>query len=319
MFKGKNLLNVLALSILISNSAFSMSYADTDYTINRKIEIVLDSARDRQLSVLKSSVNSLNVQINGKSVSKNPDIYFRSNELMIPIKAIAQALDYDLRWIDSTKTAVLDDKAIAALATANDYYYSYGQMADIRLDTTPEIRNSRMYVPLDFLSEVLKARVEIENRTINISVDQKYANSVLKLSQIAKNYTKTLTDAGLFDIKPSIVHITDKTGFAIYRANMKKEDNTFMVLTSAAFDVKNGNTVPLTRAVITKDMDAFREKVTAYAKRFTDIPVKFDDTTSYYLKEKNGSIYFILLLQNSKGHYFELSMPYSDVSSMMQI
>lgn len=319
MFKGKRVINVLALSILISNSAFFMSFADTDYTINRKIEIVLDSSRDRQLSVLKSSVNSLDVKINGKSISKNPDIYFRSNELMIPIKAIAQALDYDLRWIDSTKTAVLDDKAIAALATANDYYYRYGQMADIRLETTPEIRNSRMYVPLDFLSEVLKAKVDIENRTIGITVDQKYANSVLKLSQIAKNYTKTLTEAGLFDIKPSIVHITDKTGFAVYRANMKKDDSTFMVLTSMAFDVKNGNTVPLTRAIPAKDMDAFREKVTAYAKRYTDIAVKLDDSTNYYLKEKNGNVYFILLLQNSKGHYFELSIPYSEVSGMMQI
>ena len=182
----------------------NISYAATDYSINRKVEIVLDSKRDNALSSLKSRVSTINLTLNGKKV-KTTDIYFRNNELMLPIRNVAQAFDLSLSWDQNTRTASLDDKAIVSKATANDYYYSYGSFADIRLDITPEIKNCKMYVPLDFLSEVLKANVETDANKITANLTVAPANSAIKLNEIAKNQIASLQDGGMNNIKINII------------------------------------------------------------------------------------------------------------------
>lgn len=82
-----------AICILTTN----ISYAATDYSISRKVEIVLDSKRDNALSYLKSRISTINLTLNGKRV-RNSDIYFRNNELMLPIRNVAEAFNLDLSW-----------------------------------------------------------------------------------------------------------------------------------------------------------------------------------------------------------------------------
>ena len=49
-----------AVFVLTTN----ISYAANDYSINRKVEVVLDSKRDNTLSSLKSRVSTINLTLN---------------------------------------------------------------------------------------------------------------------------------------------------------------------------------------------------------------------------------------------------------------
>lgn len=298
-----------AVFVLTTN----ISYAANDYSINRKVEVVLDSKRDNTLSSLKSRVSTINLTLNGKKV-KNNDIYFRNSELMLPIRNVAQAFDLSLGWDPKTRTASLDDKAIVAKATADDYYYSYGEMADIRLDITPEIRSGKMYVPLDFLSEVLKANVDIESTKIAVKLTVAPANAAIKLHEIAKSQISSLQDGGMNNIKINIVYIGDKTGYVVYEGSMIKDSSSYKILTSKAFDIKNGNVIPLTRAVSSKNMDAFKLVVEPYSNS-----VKLDDSTNFYIRPIDNKLFFTILSQDSKGNYYEIQIPYEKVSELVNI
>ncbi len=291
----------------------NISYAATDYSINRKVEIVLDSKRDNALSSLKSRVSTINLTLNGKKV-KTTDIYFRNNELMLPIRNVAQAFDLSLSWDQNTRTASLDDKAIVSKATANDYYYSYGSFADIRLDITPEIKNGKMYVPLDFLSEVLKANVETDANKITANLTVAPANSAIKLNEIAKNQIASLQDGGMNNIKINIIYIGDKTGYVVYEGNIVKGSSSYKVLTSKTFDIKNGNVIPISRAVSIKNMDAFKAVIETYSKS-----VKLDDTTNYYIRPIDNKLFFTILMQDSNGNYYEIQIPYDKVSELVNL
>ena len=298
-----------AICILTTN----ISYAATDYSISRKVEIVLDSKRDNALSYLKSRISTINLTLNGKRV-RNSDIYFRNNELMLPIRNVAEAFNLDLSWDSKTRTASLDDKAIVAKATTNDYYYSYGAMADIRLDITPEVRNGRMYVPLDFLSEVLKANVGMDGSKITVTLNVAPANVAIKMHEIAKSQISSLQDGGINNIKINIMYIGDKTGYVVYEGTMVKNSASYKVLTSKAFDIKNGNVIPITRAVSSKNMDAFKTTVEAYSSS-----VKLDETTNYYIRPIDNKLFFVILMQDSKGNYYEVQIPYEKVSELLSL
>ncbi len=309
--KFKNICAIFLLAIYILTT--NISYAATDYSINRKVELLLDSKRDNAFSYLKTRISTINLTLNGKKVS-NSDIYFRNNELMLPIRNVAEAFKLDLGWEQKTRTASLDDKAIIATATANDYYYRYGAMADIRLNITPEIKKGKMYVPLDFLSEVLKADVNVDKAKITVSLNVSNANTTIKMHEIAKSQISALQDGGINNIKINIIYIGDKTAYIIYEGTMIKNSKSYKVLTSKAFDIKNGNVIPITRAVSSKNMPAFKEIIASYSKS-----VKLDESTNYYFRPIENKLFFVLLMQDSKGNYYEVQIPYEKLSELISL
>ncbi|MPN40548.1 hypothetical protein SDC9_188086 [bioreactor metagenome] len=72
---------------------------------------------------------------------------------MVPLRAIAEALGYQVTWEQDTQTARLN--SAISLEVGRDYYV-YMRMAPIELGTAPQLKDGSVYVPLFYFRDVLK-------------------------------------------------------------------------------------------------------------------------------------------------------------------
>ncbi len=99
--------------------------------------------------------------INEKEVTLNKPLY--KNEegvMMLPLRQIAEALGYEVKWNNETRTAELTKGPQWTAVTIGKDNYNFAKML-IKLGTAPETKNSSTYVPFSFLEEVLRVGVEI--------------------------------------------------------------------------------------------------------------------------------------------------------------
>lgn len=78
---------------------------------------------------------------------------------MIPLRLVGESLGYEVSWNQETKTAELVRGPQWTAVTIGQDNYSFAKML-IKLGTTPELIDSKTYVPASFIEEVLKAGVE---------------------------------------------------------------------------------------------------------------------------------------------------------------
>lgn len=87
---------------------------------------------------------------------------------MIPLRLVGEALGYEVSWNQETKTAELLREAQWTAVTIGKDKYSFAKML-VELGTAPILIDSRTYVPISFIEEILKANVEvIEDKNIII-------------------------------------------------------------------------------------------------------------------------------------------------------
>ena len=81
-----------------------------------------------------------------------PAPYYNNGVAMLPLRAVAEALGYDIIWNETDRSVNLGR---AITVTIGDDYYTVGRMTPIKLGTAPEITEGLTYVPIDFFREVL--------------------------------------------------------------------------------------------------------------------------------------------------------------------
>ena len=106
--------------------------------------------------------SELPYELNGEIVVNNvmltgvPAPFLQATEtgtmLMLPLRAIAEALDYDVRWNGELRSVQLG-AAIHLWIGSNEVHH--GRMAPIELSTAPVIVNDLTFVPFDFIRNVL--------------------------------------------------------------------------------------------------------------------------------------------------------------------
>jgi len=107
------------------------------------------------------------IVVNGIQIEA-PAVYLKGDVLMVPLRAIAEALDYTVQWDDAARGVFLNNSI--SLNIGKDYY-TYARMVPIELGTAPEIVDGFTFVPLSFFKEVVRmnnayyfeGRVEINN------------------------------------------------------------------------------------------------------------------------------------------------------------
>lgn len=87
------------------------------------------------------------------SVIDAPAAYYRDGFVMVPLRAAAEALGYDVNWDEETASVRL---GVAINFFIGKDYYTIGRMAPIELGAAPELTDGRTFVPLCFFTEVLK-------------------------------------------------------------------------------------------------------------------------------------------------------------------
>ncbi len=89
-----------------------------------------------------------NKKIEGVSAYNNED-----GTVMVPLRAIAEALGFDVKW-DDEQRCVMVGKAISLKIDEDNYIYA--KTAPIKLGTAPALAEGLTYVPLSFFKEVAK-------------------------------------------------------------------------------------------------------------------------------------------------------------------
>ena len=89
--------------------------------------------------------------INGEKLDA-PEPFMLGKELMVPVRAICEALGHTVRWNSEENVAELGAAIRFSLISE---YYIVGRMAPIELGSSPVIINDTAFVPLSFFRNVV--------------------------------------------------------------------------------------------------------------------------------------------------------------------
>ncbi|WP_069998333.1 copper amine oxidase N-terminal domain-containing protein [Cellulosilyticum sp. I15G10I2] len=99
------------------------------------------------------AISDLELLINDKKIA-SPAVYTNDlNTLMVPLRAISEAVGFEVSWEERSKT-IRVGKGIS-LAIDEDYY-TYMKTAPIQLGTAPELVENTTFVPLSFFKDVMR-------------------------------------------------------------------------------------------------------------------------------------------------------------------
>jgi hypothetical protein len=98
-------------------------------------------------------ITAAELVVEGKTIEAPPAFTTDDGVVMVPLRAAAEALGYEVTWDGGTQTVFLNS-AISLQIDRDSYVYM--RMAPITLGTAPVLRDSHTFVPLDYFREVLR-------------------------------------------------------------------------------------------------------------------------------------------------------------------
>lgn len=136
-----------------------------DFTVTPK-------AKER---IIKMQIGNTKASIDGKETPLSSPPYISAGKTMVPFRFVAEALDAKVSWDQFEKmvTIVKGDVTIF-LWIGKNYAIVSGDM--VSLTSPPELKNGKTFVPIRFISESLKAKVDWEPLTQTITVKMVLTN-----------------------------------------------------------------------------------------------------------------------------------------------
>ena len=102
--------------------------------------------------------------VNGKVVHALSSFVKEDKTVMVPLRAAAEALGYEVTWLEESQTVMVGK---ASLVIGKDAY-AFAKMAPQSLGAAPELREGRTFVPMEFFGKILpELTSEIETKTVS--------------------------------------------------------------------------------------------------------------------------------------------------------
>ena len=125
----------------------------------------------RKAQTIKLTVGSRTAVVDGKTADMPSAPYIRQDRLLVPVRAIADALGCTVAWDALSGTAtIISEEAVLALTTHSPVMRVNGN--PVEMDTAPEIVGSgTMMIPVRYIAEALRCKVawEASTRTATIT------------------------------------------------------------------------------------------------------------------------------------------------------
>jgi hypothetical protein len=99
-------------------------------------------------------VSKMDTVVNNKKIEAPAAYVNEKGTVMVPIRAIAEALGYDVIWNNEQRSIELGNKGISFKIGEDSYLYL--KTAPIQLGTAPEIKEGSTYVPISYFRDVLR-------------------------------------------------------------------------------------------------------------------------------------------------------------------
>ena len=127
---------------------------------NGYAEVSIGESKERiESPVMRRRKGEVNVYLNGVWVFSEEPPYIASNRTMLPLRAVAEALGFGVKWYPSERKFEMQNKerilrlAIGSAEASVNAFDDGAPAAAVPLDAAPEIRAGRTYVPLRFIAE----------------------------------------------------------------------------------------------------------------------------------------------------------------------
>lgn len=102
------------------------------------------------------------VSVNGKVVHALSSFVKEDKTVMVPLRATAEALGYEVTWLEESQTVMVGKASLVIGLDA----YAFARMAPQSLGAAPELREGRTFVPMEFFGKILpELTSEIETKT----------------------------------------------------------------------------------------------------------------------------------------------------------
>lgn len=121
-------------------------------TTPNKIIVLSDEILPEQDGISVDEGLEMSLIINDQNITAPKTYMNGQKEMMVPIRAVAQALGYEVKW-DGTLQSVTVGKDITI--TVGKDYYSNTKTQPLELGSAPELVNESVFVPLSFFTQVL--------------------------------------------------------------------------------------------------------------------------------------------------------------------
>ena len=150
-----------------------MSWGNTENYGNMGLYNTAADIPDEPVQTAPTTNNDkIKIMIDGKELKTDVAPIIKNDRTLVPFRALLQALDSEVGWDDSTKTVTSSkDGMTIQLQIGNVIALVNGE--EKTLDTAPEIVDDRTLIPLRFVSENLKYKVDWDGETRVITISTK--------------------------------------------------------------------------------------------------------------------------------------------------
>lgn len=153
------------------------------------------------------------IKINGETCPGAKGYLKGKSTVMIPLRLVSEALGYEVKWNGQSKTVELSRGPHWITTKIGEDYYTFGKMAPMKLGTAPEVFQEVTFVPLDFVTEILKVHINRDKAGI-IDISQE----------------KPLQEQTALQVQGSISEIVKTDQGVMLLVNGGREDSESIVL-----------------------------------------------------------------------------------------
>ena len=119
-------------------------------------------------SLASFAQSEIAVLLNGQPLYFDVQPVMESNRVLVPLRAIFEALDSDISWDNETQTVIASGNKVIVLQIDSDIAFVNGEKK--QLDVPARLVNGRSMVPLRFVGEAVGADVHWDSETLTVSI-----------------------------------------------------------------------------------------------------------------------------------------------------
>ena len=166
---------------LVDITNFTSAYGSFEASVIYNDVAYVSAGSEHYVAVLKDGeiisdriapppiVLGIDIRVNGKYVESDTAPYIKNSRTMVPVRAISEALGAQVSYDDATKTATIsrgsDEVKITMYAEK-----AFVNGEELALDAAAETVDSRIFVPVRFVSEGLKCSVNWNAETKSVII-----------------------------------------------------------------------------------------------------------------------------------------------------
>ena len=144
-------------------------------------------------SVAKAD-DDIKLWVDGKYVTTDSKPYIEDSRTLVPIRFVAEALGYDVEWIDSTRTVILSkgpEKIIMVIGSKSATHNG----KNTTLYKEPQLKDSRTFIPVRDVAERFGKNVDWDQKNWTVVIGTGYDSPSTKPAQGSTSERLSAADA----------------------------------------------------------------------------------------------------------------------------